>query len=165
VKEDGDSAGKLAGTISSRTDRRTRKGTPMAIMTLSDASGSFECIAFSEQIDSFGAMLVAGKSVILSVEADERPDGIGLRLISAEPIEKAVEKVGRELRIEIGTEKCIGPIRSQLKLGGEGHVTFIIARDKGAREYEVDLPGTYRLSAELAGAVKALDGVVDVKLH
>src|SRR5690606_35536563 len=70
VKDRGGWAGKIAGTISSRNDRRTKKGTPMAIITLSDATGSFEVIAFSEQITKFSDVLQAGKSVILGVEAD-----------------------------------------------------------------------------------------------
>jgi DNA polymerase-3 subunit alpha len=164
VKEMGASAGKLAGTIASRNDRRTRKGTPMAIITLSDATGSFEVIAFSEQISQFSDVLVTGKSLILTVEADERPDGIGLRLIGAEPIEKAAERVGKELRIYVEADKCIGPIHSQLKPGGEGHVVFVIPRGP-AKDYEIDVPGRFRLTAELAGAVKALAGVVDVRLN
>ncbi len=163
VKEMGASAGKLAGTISSRNDRRTRKGNPMAIVTLSDATGSFEVIAFSEQIATYSDVLQAGKSVILAVEADERPDGIGLRLISAEPIEKAAERVGKELRIFVEAPSCLGPIHSQLKPGGEGHVIFVIPRG-ATRDYEVDVPGRFRLTAELAGAVKAMSGVVDVRL-
>ena len=162
--KDGARAGRLAGTISSRNDRRTRKGTPMAIMTLSDPSGSFECIAFSEQITQFGDVLGAGKSVILSVEADERPDGISLRLISAEALDQAAEKVGRRLTVFAGNERCLPSIRSQLKLGGEGQVTFVVSREQGAKEYEIELKGGYRLSAELAGGIKSLDGVVDVRL-
>ena len=161
---DGARAGRLAGTISSRNDRRTRKGTPMAIMTLSDPSGSFECIAFSEQISQFGEVLGAGKSVILTVEADERPDGISLRLISAEALDQAAEKVGRRLTVFAGNERCLPSIRSQLKLGGEGQVTFVVSREQGAKEYEIELKGGYRLSAELAGGIKSLDGVVDVRL-
>lgn len=163
VKEHGASAGKLAGTISSRNDRRTKKGNPMAIVTLSDATGSFEVIAFSEQITTYSDVLQAGKSVILAVEADERPDGIGLRLISAEPIEKAAERVGKELRIFVEAPGCLGPIQSQLRPGGEGHVIFVIPRGP-TRDYEVDVPGRFRLTAELAGAVKAMSGVVDVRL-
>ena len=162
--KDGARAGRLAGTISSRNDRRTRKGTPMAIMTLSDPSGSFECIAFSEQISQFGEVLGAGKSVILTVEADERPDGISLRLISAEALDQAAEKVGRRLTVFAGNERCLPSIRSQLKLGGEGQVTFVVSREQGAKEYEIELKGGYRLSAELAGGIKSLDGVVDVRL-
>jgi DNA polymerase-3 subunit alpha len=162
--KDGARAGRLAGTISSRNDRRTRKGTPMAVMTLSDPSGSYECIAFSEQLTQFGDILGAGKSVVLTVEADERPDGIGLRLIGAEALEKAAEKLGRRLTVFAGSERCLAPIRSQLRPGGEGQVIFIVSRDKGAKEYEIELKGGFRLTAELAGGIKSLDGVVDVRL-
>src|SRR6185437_13820501 len=71
IKERGATAGRLAGTISARSDRRTRKGTPMLSMTLSDPSGSYDVIAFSEQVTQFGGVLGVGKSVILNVEADE----------------------------------------------------------------------------------------------
>jgi DNA polymerase-3 subunit alpha len=162
--KDGARAGRLAGTISARNDRRTKKGTPMAIMTLSDPSGSYECIAFSEQLSQYGDVLVSGKSVVLTVEADERPDGIGLRLIGAEALEGAAEKLGRRLTVFASSENCLAPIRSQLKPGGEGQVLFIVSRDFGAKEYEIELKGGYRLTAELAGGIKALDGVVDVRL-
>ena len=152
VKEFGASAGKLAGTISSRNDRRTRKGTPMAIVGLSDATGSFEVIAFSEQITQFSDVLQAGKSVILTVEADERPDGIGLRLIGAEPIERAAERVGKELRIFVDAASCLGPIRSQLRPGGEGHVIFVIPRG-AAKDYEVDVPDFSKLPLSMSGVV------------
>jgi DNA polymerase-3 subunit alpha len=162
---DGAGAGRLAGTIASRNDRRTRKGTPMMILTLSDQSGTYECIAFSEQIDQYGAMLQPGRSVILQVGADERAEGISLRLMSAEPIEGLAEKVDRRLTVFTSEQKALGPIGSQLKRGGEGRVTLVVIRESGAREYEIELPGTFRITAEVAGGIKALDGVTDVKLH
>ena len=82
---------------------------------------------------------------------------------SAEPIEKAAERVGKELRIFVDAPGCLGPIHSQLKPGGEGHVVFVIPRG-ASRDFEVDLPGRYRLTAEMANAVKAMSGVVDVRL-
>ncbi len=165
IKERGATAGRLAGTVSARSDRRTKKGNPMLSMTLSDPSGSYDVIGFSEQVQQFGPMLAVGKSFILSVEADDRPDGIGLRLISAAPIEKEAERLGKRLTVFAGSERCLGPIRSQLKSGGEGSVSFIVIRDGGAREYEIEVPGGFRLSPELAGGIKSLDGVVDVRLN
>ncbi len=164
VKEDGARAGRLAGTIGTRNDRRTKKGTPMAILTLSDASGGFELIAFSEQITQYSAVLQPGKSVIVNVEADERPDGISLRLSSAEPIEGAAAKAGKRLTIEAESERCLAPIRSLLKDSGDGKVVLVVARERATRLYEVELPGGYRLTPELAGAVKATEGVADVRL-
>ena len=163
--KDGASAGRLAGTIASRQDRRTRKGTPMMILTLSDQSGSYECIAFSEQINEFGSLLQPGKSVILMVGADERAEGISVRLLSAEAIDGIAEKVDRRLTVFAADAKALGAISSQLKRGGEGSVNFVVIRDGGAREYEIELPGSYRLTAEVAGGIKALDGVTDVRFH
>jgi DNA polymerase-3 subunit alpha len=164
VKEDGTGAGRLAGTIGTRNDRRTRKGTPMAIMTLSDASGSFEMIAFSEQLEQYRDVLKVGTSVIVNVEADDRPDGIGLRLISAEPIEKAAEKVGRSMEIEVDSPKALAAIQSQLKPGGNGQIIFVVSRERGTKLYETTLKDRFRISPELAGGIKSLDGVVDVRL-
>jgi DNA polymerase III subunit alpha len=163
VKEDGIGAGRLAGTIATRNDRRTRKGTPMAILTLSDTTGSFECIAFSEQISQYSDVLKVGESVILSVEADDRPDGIGLRLISAQPIGKAAEKLGTRLEIEAESERCLTAIQAQLK-AGDGQIIFVVNRERGAKQYEIELPGRFRVSPELAGGIKSLVGVVDVRL-
>jgi len=163
--KDGASAGRLAGTISSRNDRRTRKGTPMMILSLSDQSGTYEVIAFSEQITQFGALLQPGRSVILQVGADERAEGISLRLLSAELIDGIAEKIDRRLTVFAADARALPPIAAQLKRGGEGSVNFVVIRDGGAREYEIELPGTYRITAEVAGGIKALDGVTDVRLH
>ena len=163
--KDGASAGRLAGTIASRQDRRTRKGTPMMILTLSDQTGSYEVIAFSEQITQFGALLQPGKSVILQVGADERAEGISLRLLSAQAIDGIEDTIERRLTIFAADQRALGPISAQLKRGGEGVVNFVVIRDGGAREYEIELPGSYRITAEVAGGIKALDGVTDVRLH
>nr|WP_272211641.1 hypothetical protein [Marinicella sp. W31]MDC2877532.1 hypothetical protein [Marinicella sp. W31] len=37
-------------------------------------------------------------------------------------------------------------------------------QNHGLREIEVELPGTYRLSPEVASAMRAVAGVVDVEL-
>jgi DNA polymerase-3 subunit alpha len=161
--KDGAGAGRLAGTISSRNDRRTRKGTPMMILTLSDQSGTFECIAFSEQINEFGAILQPGNSVILQVGADERAEGISVRLISAEPIEGMAERIDRRLTVFLADPGALPATSAQLKRGGNGTVNFVVIRDGGAREYEIELPGKYNVTAEVAGGIKALEGVTDVR--
>jgi DNA polymerase-3 subunit alpha len=163
VKEQGETAGRLAGTIGARNDRRTRKGTPMSIITLSDTSGSYELIAFSEQLAAHSDVLKPGTSVIVNVEADDRADGVGLRLISAQSLEAAATKVGREMEIEATSEKSLAIIKSQLK-SGDGSVIFVISRDRGSKLYRVKLPGKFRISPEVAGGIKSLDGIADVRL-
>lgn len=101
--------------------------------------------------------------MILQVGADERPDGVSLRLLSAKAIEGIEDTIERRLTVFAADAKALGSINAQLKRGGEGKVNFIVIRDEGAREYEIELPGAYRLTAEVAGGIKALDGVTDVR--
>jgi DNA polymerase-3 subunit alpha len=165
VKEGDLSAGRLAGTIATRSDRRTKKGTPMLMLSLSDPSGSFEVIGFSEAVEQYGKILQPGRSVILNVEADERPDGISLRLMSAIPLDEAAQKAGKLLKIEASDEKCLPAIQSQLKRGGNGRITFVVAREQGRRLYEVDIGDGWQINPALAGAIKSFEGVVDVRLN
>ena len=136
----------------------------MLSLSLSDPSGSFEVIGFSEIVEQYGAILQPGRSVILNVEADERPDGVSLRLLSAVPIDEAAQKVGRSLEIEAESERCLAAIKAQLKVGGNGRITFVVAREQGRKLYEVDIGGGWQLSPALAGGIKSLEGVVDVRL-
>ena len=110
-------------------------------------------------------MLQPGRNVILNVEADERPDGVSLRLLSAVPLDEAAQKVGRSLEIEADDVKCLEPIHKQLKPGGNGRIKFVVAREQGRKLIEIDIGANWQINPALAGAIKSFDGVVDVRLH
>ena len=111
--------------------------------------------------------MVAGKPIIIDVEAEQRPDGLNLRLLSAKSVEKQARKINRQLVIFTDDKKCLDPIKQQLVIDNDsnGKVSFIIIRDSGNIEYEVALSGCYKLSSKLAGGIKALEGVVDVQFR
>ena len=165
VRDRGGSARKLAGTVVSRSDRRTRKGTPMMVVTLSDPSGSYEVIGFSEDVQKFGPMLQSGANVIVGVEGEERDDGVSLRIQTLQLLDEAAQKVGKFLEIEVDDIKGLEPIRKQLKPGGNGRIKFVVAREQGRRLYEIDIGNNWQVNPALAGAIKSFDGVVDVRLN
>jgi DNA polymerase-3 subunit alpha len=68
------------------------------------------------------------------------------------------------MEIEAASERSLAIIRSQLKAGGDGEVIFVVSRDKGAKLYEIALPGKFQVSPAVAGGIKSLEGVVDVRL-
>jgi len=53
-------------------------------------------------------------------------------------------------------------VRGQLKAGGESDVSLILIRDEG--EVEIALPGKFRVSPQMASAIRAAPGVIDVEL-
>ncbi|HZY67577.1 MAG TPA: OB-fold nucleic acid binding domain-containing protein, partial [Devosia sp.] len=165
VRDRGGSARKLAGTVTSRTDRRTRKGTPMMVVKLSDQTGSYEVIGFSEEVQAFGAILQVGANVVIGVAADERDDGISIKIQSAQLLDEAAQKVGKSLEIEAEDARCLEAIHKQLKPGGNGRIKFVVAREQGRRLYEIDIGSGWQINPALAGAIKSFDGVVDVRLN
>ncbi|MCK5746766.1 MAG: DNA polymerase III subunit alpha, partial [Oricola sp.] len=75
----GAKAGRLAGTVASKQVRRTRTGNKMGIFVLSDATGQFEVVMFSETLLAFEELMEPGSSVVIEVGADNRDEGISLR--------------------------------------------------------------------------------------
>lgn len=160
----GAKAGRLAGTIASRNDRKTRKGSNMSILTLSDPTGTYECLVFSEQLERFESLLINGQSVVLEVEADSQPDGVRLRLINLHSIDKAVARMANKLTLYLENTEGLSSLQKQLKRGGEGQVSVIVVGEDKTKEYEIELPGNYRLSHELAKSLKVVSGVEDAKV-
>jgi DNA polymerase-3 subunit alpha len=46
----------------------------------------------------------------------------------------------------------------------ERQVMFIVSRDNGAKEYEIELKERFQITPAVAVGIKSLDGVVDVRL-
>jgi len=155
----------ISGTVVSRNDRRTKKGKPMAILTLSDPSGSYECLLFSETLNKFGEILQPGMSTILDVEAEALADGVRLRLLRARLLDDLATKTSQEMVIYANGEKCLEPAEKLLKTGGNGLVFFIVKSECATRESKIQLGGSYHLSADLAAGLKSIAGINDVELR
>ncbi|ADZ70517.1 DNA polymerase III subunit alpha [Polymorphum gilvum] len=160
----GASAGRLAGTVISRQERKTKSGNRMGIVRLSDASGQFEALLFSEKLNQFRDQLEPGRSVVILVSADMRDDEPSLRVEQVDPIEAVATRVQKSLRVFLRDERPLKSLARQLGGRGDGEVNVVVLLDGGRREVEVKLPGRYRLSPEIAGALKAVPGVTDVQL-
>jgi len=160
----GVSAGKLAGTVLARQERKTRSGNRMGIVRLSDPSGQYEALLFSETLHQFRDAVEPGKSVILHVGADMRDDEPSLRIQSVKSLEDAAARVQQSLTVFLRDRDAARRLAGHLRDRGDGEVSVIVLAEDGSREIEVALPGGYRLTPQIAGAMKAIRGVIDVQL-
>ncbi len=160
----GASAGRLAGTIVAKQERKTRTGNKMGIIGVSDPTGQYEAVIFSEGLAHFRSLLETGQSVILLVNAEDKPEGISVRIDSVEPLDQAASRLQNALRIFLRDAEPLDSIARRLQPGGEGDVSLIVLGDGRRGEVEVKLPGSYMVSPQLAGALRAVSGVVDVEL-
>ncbi|MDF2371707.1 MAG: DNA polymerase III subunit alpha [Rhizobiaceae bacterium] len=160
----GSTAGRLAGTVTSKQERRTRTGNKMGIIVFSDSSGQFEAVLFSEGLALYRDMLEAGKSLVITVDAEERPEGISLRIQTVQSLEEKAVQTQKALRIFVRDSTPLPQVASHLNTKGDGQVSLVVIKEDGRREIEVELPQRYRISPQIASALKTARGVVDVEL-
>ncbi len=160
----GATAGRLAGTVIGRQERKTRTGNKMGIVTFSDASGQYEAVLFSEGLNQYRDLLEPGKSLVITVAAEERPEGIGLRIQTAQSLEEKSVQMQKALRVYVRDSGPLKAVAAHLNTRGDALVSFIVIKDDGQREIEVELTEKFRISPEIAAALRTAPGVVDVEL-
>ncbi|MCB8820687.1 DNA polymerase III subunit alpha [Microvirga rosea] len=161
----GNSVGRVAATVLDRQERRTKTGNKMGIINLSDQTGHFEAIIFSEGLQRLRDILEPGNAVVLMLQAGVDGEEVRARIGMAELLEEAVSKHQKGMRIFLRDERPIISVFERLKARGEGEVSLVLILDDGDREVEVKLPGKYMASPQVAGAIRAVPGVVDVHIN
>ncbi len=159
----GATAGRLAATVVSRMERRTKTGNKMGIFGLSDPSGHYEAIMFAEGLQQYRDILEPGSPVLLFLSAEAQGDEVRARIQSADPLDQAAAKLQKGLRVFLRDPAPIEPIARRLEGKGDGEVNVVLQLG-GGTEVEIKLPGRFKVSPQIAGAIKAVPGVLDVRL-
>ena len=158
----GHEAGRLAATVLDRNERRTRSGSKMGIVMLSDQSGQYEAILFQEGLNQFRDLLVKGANLLLGIQAQLEGEDVRARIVSVQVLEEAAQRVQKGLQIFVRSPEPLGSIGLHLGEKGEGEVS-IIAMTADRAECEIKLPGRFKISPQIAGAIKAIPGIVAVE--
>jgi len=180
----GATAGRVAATIVSRMERRTKTGNKMGIIGLSDPTGHFEAVLFSEGLAQYREVLEPGAAVLLQLGAELQGEDVRARVLHAEPLDDAAAKTQKGLRIFVRDTKPLESIAKRLQMpeagpqggpargpqakpapapaGADGDVSLVMMLDLET-EVEMKLPGRFKVSPQIAGAIKAVSGVVDVQ--
>jgi DNA polymerase-3 subunit alpha len=165
----GANVGRVAGTVVARTERRTRTGSKMGIIGLSDPTGHYEAVVFSEGLAQFRDLLEPGAAVLLMLSAELQGDDVRARIQMVEPLDQAAAKLSKGLRVFLRAEAPIESVAKRLEAPSagrvaqdQGEVALVLMLGEGT-EVEVKLPGRFRVSPQIAGAIKAVPGVVAVE--
>ena len=158
----GATAGKVAGTVVSRQERRTKTGNKMGIIGLSDPTGHYEAVVFSEGLAEYRDLLEPGTAVMMVLSAEVQGDEVRARIQSAEPLDAAAANLHQGLRVFLRDGAPIEGVAKRLEPKGDGEVSMVLMLKQGT-EVEVKLPGRFKVSPQIAGAIKAVPGVVQVE--
>jgi DNA polymerase III subunit alpha len=157
----GVTAGKLAGTITYKQERRSKTGNKFAFVGFSDPSGQFETIVFSDTLNAVRDLLEPGKAVIARVEADVDGEEIKLRLQGLEVLDKAAASIVQGIEIFVRDAKSLDSIAKRLEPGGRAPARLTLMLE-GGREVQIGLGTKFAITPQVKSAIKAIAGVVDV---
>jgi DNA polymerase-3 subunit alpha len=154
---------KLAGIVIGRKERTSAKGSRFAFLQMSDASGLFEVMVFSEVLGQSRPLLDSGQPLLVTVDVRSEEDNLRLGAQKIEPLDAAVAHAAAGLRVFVGRDSALVGLKGILARdgAGRGRVSVVVPVDP-AREVELALPGGYRIGPGIRAAVKALPGVLDV---
>ena len=154
----------VAGVVISRQERTSAKGNRFAFVQVSDTSGVFEVVVFSELLATGRELLEGGQRVLITVDV-RADDGAGVRLSATNlrPLDEALADASTELQIVIEDEQAIPGIQRALETGEAGKCKVALIVDIGDhQEVEVKLPKKIALTGDFRAAVAHLPGVLAV---
>ena len=111
----GATAGRVAATVVSRIERRTKTGNRMGIVGLSDPTGHYEAVIFAEGLQQYRDLLEPGAALLLFLTAEAQGDEVRARIQSAEPLDAAAEKVQKGLRVFLRSAEPLEALNKRLE--------------------------------------------------
>ncbi|MBM3597764.1 MAG: DNA polymerase III subunit alpha [Alphaproteobacteria bacterium] len=159
---------KLAGIVISRRERTSaRTKSKYAFVQLTDRTGVFEVLVFSDLLAQSRDKLDSGQPLLVTVDARIEGDSARLAAQAIQSLDEALAGAAAGLKIFLRDDQPIrtlaGVIQREGKGGraAKGQIRLVLDTDQ--REIEVALPGGYQVSAPLRAAIRAIPGVVEVR--
>jgi DNA polymerase-3 subunit alpha len=164
--ERGPCIARLAGSVASRQERKSARGTRYAFVQLSDPTGLYEVTCFSEVLEAARPHLDPGANVVLTVKAELEGETLKLLAQSVSPIDTATATADApDLRIHLARPEAAASLAALLsKVEGRTRAAITLCiTDAQGREIDIDLPGQYPVTPQIRSAIKATHGVLAVE--
>jgi DNA polymerase-3 subunit alpha len=152
----------LAGTVIRKQERRGRNDQPFAFISLSDPTGMFEVMVFSEALAASRPLLEPGRPVLLTAAADWDGEDLKLRALTIADLDTAAADAGEGLRVRLNDASALGALAGQLRQPGKGIVTLIVPGGTG-EEVEIALPKRQQITLAMKETIRTLPGVATVE--
>jgi len=164
-------ATKIGGTVAGMQQRKSARGNRFAFVQLSDPTGLYEVTVFSDALEAYRDLLVAGANVVLAVEANLEGDQLKLLCRSVQPVDVAVANAAAMgLRVIVNDMAAIQTVANVLNgvpKGGDrrtsGPVNMLLMNPELPGEVELALGEGFPVSPVIRGALRSLPGVVTVE--
>ncbi len=160
---------KLAGLVGGKRMMTTSRGSKMAFVQMSDATGAYEVTLFQETLSQARELLDAGSPLLITVDVQKRGEGedADLRLTATQvrSLEEEAAQAVDGMCIYLRDDAAIKPLQSVIEghgRPGRGIVKFRLL-DRPEGDIDIELTRKYAVTGGFRQAVKSIPGIVDVK--
>ena len=160
---------KLAGTVHSMRERTSARGNRYAFAQLSDASGMFEVLIFSEQLNASRELLEAGALLLVGVEGRMEEGQAKLAVQSLAPLAAAAASASTGLEIFLNESEDGAKALAVVKRGlddakrGNCRVSVHLHLHSQHQEVVIELPDGFAISAQVRDAIGRIPAVSRVR--
>lgn len=154
---------RLAGSVLSKQERTSAKGSRFAFLQLSDAAGMYEITCFSEVLSASRDLLEAGGPLLVEVDARLEDDQLRLTCQSIASLDQEAARASAGVKIHIRDTHPIAPLQSLISTTPKGKNRIAIVSLLGAREVEIGLKEGIQLSPKFLSSLRSLPGIAEVE--
>ena len=156
----------MAGTVIGKTERTSSKGNRYAFVSLSDASGIFEIMVFSELLAIVRDLFEVGNSLFIKAGVQFEGEQPRFTANSIEPLDKVASKAQAGLKIKIGGTDPLAEIKEALE-GADNErargTIVVTARLDDDREVDINLKGGYAINPEVMQNIRSIAGIEELQ--
>lgn len=160
---------RLAGSVSKVQPRISGKGSRYAFVELSDATGVYEVMVFSDDLEQSSDFLKVGACVLVDVETTAENGSMRLKVNRLRPLSLEETKGPKGLKIYFNSDAAPASVRALMDReqksgrGGErGFLVFCPIADDLPSETTIEVPGDYFVGRKIRQAIGSLEGVAHV---
>jgi DNA polymerase-3 subunit alpha len=154
---------KMAGIVTKKQEKISAKGNRFAFVQLSDSTGVYEAMIFSEVLSASRDIIQVGNTVLAEVDVQiQGEDDIRFLAQRFEPLDKAVDFATKNLTLTISAADNLEEIKNILDTCGYGKVKVYLELEAKARHVEMTIPASYALTGDEISVIRKLEGVEDV---
>ena len=157
---------KMAGTVIGMKERTSGKGNRYAFVQLSDASGIFEIMVFSELLGVARALFEVGTSLFIKASVQFEGETPRFTANSVEPLDKVAARAQCGLSLTIRAEAPLAAIKEALEDAncgrGKGAVRVVAVLDTGEK-VGVKLKGGFAITPEILLQIRSIPGIEDIQ--
>lgn len=153
----------MAAVVLKKQEKISAKGNKFGILQLSDPTGAFEVMLFSDTLTRCREMLEEGSSILLSVDVDMRDDQLRMLAQDIKPLDDVAHKSLRDVVICLDTPAPVARIHDILGNTPNGPVGVKIQVQTDTHVVTLQLPQSWAISPTTCQSLRQIAGVKDVQ--